>query len=108
MGAAVMRVLVTGGSQGIGAAVCLRVAKAALSRGEHPKIAVCGKDVSEPQEEVARAVRELGGEAIALFGDLGEIDVPAKLVHAAAREFGGLDALVSNAGVAKPGNICGL
>jgi len=103
-----MRVLVSGGSQGIGAAVCLRIAEAALARGEHPKIAVCGKDASEPQEDVARSVRALGGDAIALTGDLGDIEVPAKLVNAAVAEFGGLDALVSNAGVAKPGSLCGL
>jgi glucose 1-dehydrogenase len=103
-----MRVLVSGGSQGIGAAVCLRIAEAALARGEHPKIAVCGRDASEPQEAVARSVRALGGDAIALTGDLADIDVPAKLVDAAVAEFGGLDALVSNAGMAKPGSICGL
>jgi glucose 1-dehydrogenase len=103
-----MRVLVSGGSRGIGAAVCMRIAEAALSRGERPKIAVCGRDASEPQEHVARSVRELGGEAIALAGDLSDIDVPAKLVDAAVAEFGGLDALVCNAGIASPGKLCDL
>ena len=64
-----MRVLVGGGSRGIGAAVCVRIAEAALSRGERPKIAVCGRESSEPQEEVARSVRALGGDAVALSGD---------------------------------------
>jgi glucose 1-dehydrogenase len=103
-----MKALVSGGSRGIGAAVCLRIAEAALSRGEQPKIAVCGRDPSEPQEEVARSVRALGGEAIALAGDLSNIDVAAKLVDAAVSDFGGLDALVANAGVASPGKICDL
>jgi glucose 1-dehydrogenase len=103
-----MKVLVSGGSRGIGAAVCLRIAEAALSRGDHPKIAVCGRESSEPQEEVARSIRALGGTAIALTGDLGEVDAAAKLAAAAASEFGGLDALVANAGVASPGKICDL
>src|SRR6266567_3102463 len=100
-----MRVLVSGGSRGIGAALCLRIAEAALSRGERPKIAVCGREASEPQEEIARSVREMGGDAVALSGDVGNIDSAAKLVDAAVSEFGGLDALVANAGVASPGSI---
>jgi glucose 1-dehydrogenase len=103
-----MKVLVSGGSRGIGAAVCLRIAEAALSRGDHPKIAVCGRQSSEPQDEVVRSVRAMGGTAIALSGDLADVEAAAKLVDAAASEFGGLDALVSNAGVASPGKICNL
>ena len=103
-----MRALVSGGSRGIGAAACVRIAEAALARGEHPKIAVCGQESSESQEEVAQSVRALGGEAVALSGDLGDVDVPAQLVDAAVAEFGGLDALVSNAGIASPGNLCDL
>jgi glucose 1-dehydrogenase len=103
-----MRVLVTGGSRGIGAAVCLRIAEAALARGEMPKIAVCGREDSEPQEQIAHAVRELGGEAIALSGDLSDPEAPARLVDATVAAFGGLDALVANAGVARPAKICDL
>lgn len=43
-----------------------------------------------------------------MSGDLSDVDVPAKLVDAAAAAFGGLDALVCNAGVASPGKICDL
>jgi glucose 1-dehydrogenase len=103
-----MKVLVSGGSRGIGAAVCLRITEAALARGEHPMIAVCGREASEPQEDVARAVRALGGDAIALTGDLSTVDVAAKLVDAAVSQFGGMDALVANAGVASPAKICDL
>ncbi|MDI5929111.1 SDR family NAD(P)-dependent oxidoreductase [Rhizobium leguminosarum] len=98
----------SGGSRGIGAAVCIRIAEAAASRGERAQIAVCGLASSEPQEEVARSVRALGGEAIALSGDLSNVDVAPSLVEAAVSAFGGLDALVANAGVASPGNICDL
>ena len=37
-----MRALVSGGSSGIGASACVRLAEAALARGEQPMIAVCG------------------------------------------------------------------
>lgn len=101
-----MRALVSGGSRGIGAATCLRIAEAALSRGTRPMIAVCGREESDSQEEVARSVRAMGGEAIALAGDLNDPDVPAKLVEATVTAFGGLDALVSNAGIASPSKLC--
>jgi glucose 1-dehydrogenase len=103
-----MRVLVSGGSHGIGAAVCMRVAEAALKRGDKPRIAVCGKAPSDAQNDVVEAIRGLGAEAIALSGDIGEADVPEKLVKAAVSEFGGLDVLVANAGIASPGTLAGL
>jgi glucose 1-dehydrogenase len=47
----------------------------------------------------------MGGTAIALVGDLGDHDVPGQLVAAAVDAFGGLDALVANAGIANPGPL---
>ena len=103
-----MRALISGGSSGIGASACLRIAEAALARGVQPMIAVCGHKPNTSQEEVVRSIQSMGGTAIALVGDLGDADVPGHLVEAAATEFGGLDALVANAGVASPGAICDL
>src|SRR3954451_18614195 len=103
-----MRALISGGSSGIGASACLRIAEAALARGVQPMIAVCGHKPNTSQEEVVRSIQSMGGTAIALVGDLGDADVPGQLVEAAATEFGGLDALVANAGVARPGAICDL
>lgn len=101
-----MRALVSGGSSGIGASTCLRLAEAALARGVHPMIAVCGDESNISQGQVVRSIQSMGGTAIALTGDLSDPDVPSQLVEAAVAEFGGLDALISNAGTANPGAIC--
>src|SRR4051794_18381741 len=104
-GECAMRVLVSGGSSGIGAAASLRLAEAALARGEKPMIAVSGLTANARQDEVVRSIQSMGGKAIALTGDLGDPDVPGQLVTAAVEEFGGLDALVANAGIANPGAL---
>lgn len=103
-----MRVLVSGGSSGIGASACIRIAEASLARGEQPMVAVCGHKLTSSQEEVVASIQSMGGAAIALEGDLGDPDAPGRLVEAAVTEFGGLDGLIANAGVASPGAICDL
>lgn len=103
-----MRALVTGGSSGVGAATCLRLAEAALARGERPMIAVCGIRLDAGQEQVVRSIQSMGGAAIPLVGDLNDPEVPSQLVEAAVAEFGGLDGLIANAGIASPGAICDL
>lgn len=101
-----MRALVSGGSSGIGAAACVRLAEAALARGEQAHIAVCGHKATTTQEQVVRSIQSLGGTAVALVGDLSDPDVPGQLVDAAVAKFGGLDGLVANAGIANPGALC--
>ncbi|MFC0581278.1 SDR family oxidoreductase [Micrococcoides hystricis] len=87
------KALITGADSGIGAAVAIAFARE-------------GADVAlnylPAEEEDARKICELieeaGRKAVALPGDLAAEGFPEQLVHDAARELGGLDALVNNAG----------
>ena len=103
-----MRALVSGGSSGIGAATCVRLAEAALARGEQPMIAVCGHKLTPSQEQVVASIQSMGGKAVSLVGVLGDPEVPSRLVEAAVAELGGLDGLIANAGIASPGAVVDL
>ena len=81
-------VLITGASRGIGAACARRFAQAGWNVG----VNYC--------RSRQQALEQLGVRAVALAGDVSQSQQAAALVEAAEREFGGLDALVCNAGVA--------
>ena len=98
-----MRVLVTGAASGIGRATCVRVAREARERGRPVKVAAV--DVGPPAalDGVVDELRKLDAEALPLHGDMGAPDAPARVVAAAVERFGGLDGVVSNAGINRPG-----
>lgn len=91
--------LVTGGSRGIGAATALRLAR------EGADVAVTYVNGKEAAEDVVRAVEAVGRRAVALRADAGDPEEAAGAVTAAARELGGLDVLVNNAGVGVLGPV---
>jgi len=88
--------LVTGGGTGIGAAVARRLAADGYA------VAVTGRR-PEPIDEVAR---EIGG--LAVTADTGIVaDADRAVAHTVTR-FGGLDALVLNAGIGGEGSLLDL
>ena len=92
------RVLVTGGSRGIGRSICLRIAADALRRGEQPRLVVSATGASPDLAALVAELQALGAEALAVTGDLSDPAFPARLVASAVEFCGGLDTLVHNAG----------
>jgi NAD(P)-dependent dehydrogenase (short-subunit alcohol dehydrogenase family) len=93
--------VVTGGANGIGAAICRRFA------AEGAAVVVndlgggtdgSGSDAGRA-EAVAAEIRAAGGRAVADGGDISDTATGARLVETAVREFGGLDVLVNAAGI---------
>ncbi|WDZ76322.1 SDR family oxidoreductase [Ensifer adhaerens] len=85
--------LVTGGSRGIGAAVCLGAARAGW------RVVVNYASNHDAADAVVRAIEAAGGTAIAVQGDVGaEADIQA-IFAAVDAAFGRLDGLVNNAGI---------
>ena len=85
--------LVTGGSGGIGRAVCLRLARDGYDVAVH-----CNSNASAA-EQVCAEIAALGRRAVALKADLCDSSACAALVQSCVEQLGGLDALVNNAGV---------
>ena len=97
-----MRALVTGASPGIGGASCRVLTKMALDRGEKPKIAACEIRETDEVKALAEELRDAGAEVLVLTGDVGGTIDPGAMVAKAVKTFGGLDAVVSNAGITSP------
>ena len=94
--------LVTGGAQGLGEAICLRLAREGCA-------GVAVADVNlKAAEETAAAVRRAEGERCAAFAvgmDVTSESSVAEGFAEAERRFGRLDILVSNAGILISGDI---
>jgi len=93
-------VIVTGAGRGIGREHALELAR------QGAKVVVNDLGVSNsgegggqgPADEVVRAIRDLGGEAVANGADVADWEQTKALVQQAIDEFGRLDAVVNNAG----------
>ena len=85
--------LVTGGAQGLGQAICLRLAR----EGCHVAVADIKIEQAEATAELVR--RETGRRAIALRMDVTDETSVDEGFAACMAEFGRLDILVSNAGI---------
>jgi NAD(P)-dependent dehydrogenase (short-subunit alcohol dehydrogenase family) len=86
-------VVVTGGSKGLGRAMALGFAEAGAD------VVVASRKL-EPCEEVAAEIRTRGRRALAVRCHVAHWDDCAALVDATVAEFGRIDVLVNNAGIA--------
>jgi acetoacetyl-CoA reductase len=87
--------IVTGGSKGIGAAISKKLAQHGV------KVVLNYNSSSQAADEVISAIREEGGEAIAVQADVSKSEEAAQLVRAAVDTYGQLDILVNNAGITR-------
>jgi NAD(P)-dependent dehydrogenase (short-subunit alcohol dehydrogenase family) len=92
------KAVVTGAGSGIGAATAKRLA-------DDGAAVVCADIDLDSAEEVAAAIADAGGRAVAVAGDVSEPDANAAIVNTAVEAFGGLDAAFLNAGVAGFGSL---
>lgn len=86
------RVLITGSTSGIGAAVATAFAR------HGALVCVHGHSNRQRGAEMVSEIAAEGGSAIFVAADLSHQDAAAKLVGEAAERLGGLDVLINNAG----------
>jgi 3-oxoacyl-[acyl-carrier protein] reductase len=83
--------LITGGSEGIGAATAKAFAR------EGARVAICARR-EEPLKQVETDIRAAGGECLALAADVRRAEEIERFVKAAHDRFGRVDILINNAG----------
>jgi 3-oxoacyl-[acyl-carrier protein] reductase len=89
--------LVTGGSRGIGRAICLELAR----RGA--RVVVNYQSNEALADGVVAEISSAGGDAVAIKGDVSNSEAAQALVKATVERFGGLEILVNNAGITRDG-----
>lgn len=89
--------LVTGGGRGIGRAISLALA------ADGATVAVNYKRDAESAADTVTAIEQAGGSARAYAASVDDMDECARLVDEVVGDFGGVDILVCNAGIASRG-----
>lgn len=87
--------VVTGGSRGIGRAICLELARG----GSNVVLCYAGNEAAA--QETAEACKALGAQALAVRCDVADPAQVQELVDTAVKTFGGVHILVNNAGVTR-------
>lgn len=87
--------VVTGGSGGIGEAVCLRLANDGFA------VAVCCNSSAEKAEKTAEKINSSGGCAKVFQFDISNSTAVKNAVEEIERDFGEIGVLVNNAGIAQ-------
>lgn len=91
------RVLVTGAGNGIGQATAEKCA------AEGARL-ICADLDRQAVQGVVEAIRQAGGQAVAVVGDLTDEQACDEMFRQGAEAFGGLDVLFNNAGICLPGD----
>ena len=91
--------LVTGASRGLGAATARQLAR------EGAQVAISSRNLDRLQATAASIRQETGAPVAAVAGDVGVAADVERLVAETARQFGGLDILITNAGGPPPGSF---
>ena len=89
--------LVTGGSRGIGRAVCLELARQGCN------IALCYAGNQQAAQETVSQCEELGVKAAAYRCDVASSEDVKAMIAAVIKEFGSIQILVNNAGITRDG-----
>ena len=89
--------VVTGGSRGIGRAVCLELAKGGAN------VVLCYAGNEAAANDTAAACEALGARALAVRCNVAEACEVKALMDAAVQAFGRIDILVNNAGITRDG-----
>lgn len=93
------RAVVTGASRGLGYAVALGLAQ------EGVDLIINSRSQEKSEAAAKNLAREGGVKAGAIAGDIADPSFPAHLIDQAAKQLGGLDLLVTNAGGPPPGQF---
>jgi len=91
--------IVTGASRGIGASIAERLA------GDGFAVVVNYAQSARPAEELVRRIVESGGRASAFKADVSDPAAVGAMFEFAAKQFGGIDVLVNNAGILSQSTI---
>lgn len=89
--------LITGASRGIGRAIAIELARLGA------KVAVNYVSSAEAANEVVKLIEDRGGSAIAIAGDVSEVESVDGIIEIITQKWGTLDILVNNAGINKDG-----
>ena len=91
--------IVTGGSRGIGRAVCLELAKGGAN------VVLCYAGNESAANDAVAACEALGAKALAVRCDVADAGEVKALVDTAVKAFGRVDILVNNAGITRDGRL---
>lgn len=87
--------VVTGGSRGIGRAICIKLAEAGAN------VVTCYAHGAEGANETVKLCEELGVKALAVQADVAVADDVTRLIDTVKEQFGTIDILVNNAGITR-------